>query len=188
MSKTRMFSLGLLAVFVAGTATIPRSFAQSSSHEDDRRTLEQRAITAAIWGMPIVSVNAMRQAFFRDAKANYNDVVFWSKPSDWMNQTTTPNTSTHYVYFNFNTKEGPVVVEIPPAVEAGLFGSLLDAWQVPLADVGPAGEDQGKAASICCCPRISAATRPRATPSCVLRPITATRCCVPSRKVHPKPT
>jgi len=108
------------------------------------RTLRRRAVEAAIWGMPIVSVDAMRQAYFRGAKANYNDVVFWSKPSDWKNQTTTPNTSTHYVYFNFNTKEGPVVVEIPPAAEAGLFGSLLDAWQVPLADVGPEGEDQGK--------------------------------------------
>jgi hypothetical protein len=89
-------------------------------------------------------VNAMRQAFFRDARANYNDVVFWSKPSDWKNQTTTPSASVRYVYFNFNTREGPVVVEIPPAVEAGLFGTLLDAWQVPLVDVGPEGADQGK--------------------------------------------
>ena len=51
--------------------------------------MQQRAVTAAIWGIPIVSMNAMRQAFFRDAKANYNDVVFWSKPSDWKNQMTT---------------------------------------------------------------------------------------------------
>jgi len=118
---------------------------QSSRAEDlDRQSLQQRAVTAAIWGMPIVSMNAMRQAFFRDAKANYNDVVFWSKPSDWKNQTTTPNASARYVYFNFNTKDGPVVVDIPPAVDAGLFGTLLDAWQTPLADVGPEGEDQGK--------------------------------------------
>ena len=48
MSKIRMLSLGLLAVFIAGTATIPQAFAQSSSREDDRRTLEQRAVTAAI--------------------------------------------------------------------------------------------------------------------------------------------
>jgi hypothetical protein len=49
--------------------------------------------------------------------------------------------SPRYVYFNFNTRNGPVVVEIPPAVEAGLFGTFLDAWQVPLAEVGPQGED-----------------------------------------------
>jgi hypothetical protein len=94
--------------------------------------------------MPIVSVDAMRQAFFRDAKANYNDIVFWSKPSDWQNQTTTPNASSLYGYFNFNTKDGPVVLEFPEAVGAGLFGTLLDAWQTPLVDVGAEGEDKGK--------------------------------------------
>jgi hypothetical protein len=116
-----------------------------SSEELRRRTLERRAVEAAIWGMPIVSVHAMREAFFRDAKAKYNDIVFWSKPSDWQNQTTTPNASARYVYLNFNTQpDGPVVLEIPAALGAGLFGTLLDAWQVPLADVGPAGQDQGK--------------------------------------------
>ena len=98
-----------------------------------------------MWGMPIVSVDAMRQAYFRDAGCKYNDVVFWSKPSDWKNQTPTPNTSTRYVYFNINTQvEGPVVLEIPAAVDAGLFGTVLNAWQVPMADVGPDGTDAGK--------------------------------------------
>lgn len=81
----------------------------------------------------------MRQAFFRDAKAKYNDIVFWSKPSDWKNQTTTPNSSTLYVYFNFNTKDGPVVLIIPPSVEAGLFGSLLDAWHAASPVLSAAG-------------------------------------------------
>lgn len=94
--------------------------------------------------MPIVSVDTMRQAFFRDAGAKYGDIVYWSKPSDWKFQFTTPNASTRYVYFNFNLKDGPVVLEIPPTVGAGLFGSIMDAWQVPIADVGPAGEDLGK--------------------------------------------
>jgi len=139
----RNATIGIMGL-VTALAIIPAAAQTSSPEKTNDQTLEQRAVTAAIWGMPIVSVYAMRQAYFRDAKANYNDIVFWSKFSDWKNQTTTPNSSTHYVYFNFNTKEGPVVVEIPPAVEAGLFGSLLDAWQVPLVDVGPRGEDQGK--------------------------------------------
>ncbi|MND88255.1 hypothetical protein D3C80_802760 [compost metagenome] len=94
--------------------------------------------------MPIVSVDAMREAFFRDAKAQYNDILYWSSPSDWRLQFTTPNASTHYVYFNFNLKDGPVVLDVPPTVGAGLFGSLVDAWEVPVSDVGPAGDDQGK--------------------------------------------
>jgi hypothetical protein len=36
-----------------------------------------------------------------------------------------------------------VVVEVPPAGDAALVGTLLDAWQVPLVDVGTTGEDLG---------------------------------------------
>ena len=133
--------LGLLAFLVAATPVQ----AQAPSVADlARRTVERRAVEAAIWGMPLVSVDAMRQAFFRDAGARYGDILYWSKPTDWKFQFTTPNASTHYVYFNFNLKDGPVVLDVPPVVGAGLFGSILDAWQVPLVDVGPAGEDQGK--------------------------------------------
>jgi hypothetical protein len=39
--------------------------------------LERRAVEAAIWGMPLVNVDAMRQPYFR-AGAKYNDVIFWS--------------------------------------------------------------------------------------------------------------
>jgi len=110
----------------------------------DRAALTQTAIDAAMWGMPIVSFDAMRQAFFRDAGAQYGDIAYLSAPADWKLQLTTPNGSAYYVYFNFNTKDGPLVLDVPPAAGAGLFGSMLDAWQVPVADIGPQGEDQGK--------------------------------------------
>ena len=115
-----------------------------TAEELTRRTIERRAVEAVIWGMPMVSVDAMRQAIFRDAGAKYNDILYLSKPSDWRFQFTTPNASTHYVYFNFNLKDGPVVLDVPAAVGAGLFGSLVDAWEVPVTDVGPAGDDQGQ--------------------------------------------
>jgi hypothetical protein len=121
--------------------------AQTVNRTEDvqRRLLEERAIEAVIWGMPLVSQNAQHQASLRDAGAKDNDIVFWSQPSGWKNQTTTPNASVRYVFVNYNTKsEGPVVLEIPAAVGAGLFGTIVDAWQVPLLDLGPSGEDQGK--------------------------------------------
>lgn len=108
------------------------------------RVVHRRAVEAAIWGLPIVSVGAMRDAFFRDAGASYGDIVYLSKAADWRFQTATPNASSPYVYFNFNLSAGPVVLEVPAAIGAGLFGSVLDAWQVPLVDVGPEGEDAGK--------------------------------------------
>jgi len=109
----------------------------------ETKALHDLAVHAAKWGTPIVSFDAMRQAFFRDAGAKYGDVAYLSRFADWRFQITTPNASTRYVYLNFNTKDGPVVLEVPPAVGAGLFGSILDAWQMPLVDVGPAGSDRG---------------------------------------------
>ena len=41
------------------------------------------ATEAAIWGMPIVNFDAMRQAYFRDANATYCDIMYWSKPGSW---------------------------------------------------------------------------------------------------------
>jgi hypothetical protein len=137
-----------ISLAVALVAFVPNGFAQDaagrfSSAELTKRTLERRAIDAAIWGMPIVSFDVMRQGFFRDAKAHYGDIMYWSSFSTWKNQTTTPNTSARYVIFFTNTKDGPVVVDVPPAGDAALFGTLLDAWQVPLVDVGDTGEDLG---------------------------------------------
>ena len=86
----------------------------------------------------------MRQGFFRDAKAHYGDIMYWSKFSSWKNQTTTPNTSTRYVIFFTNTNDGPVVVEVASVGDAALFGTLLDAWASGRSvDVGSTGEDLG---------------------------------------------
>ncbi len=153
------------------------------------RTLERRAVEAAIWGMPIVSVDTMRQAFFRDAKAKYGDIVYWSQPSDWKFQFTTPNASTRYVYFNFNTKDGPVVLELPKAVGAGLFGSIVSGWEVPLADVGPGGRGQGPGGQVsAAAPRGTTRRSRTATSRFGWRPTTGTRCFVRFRRPPPPPT
>src|SRR6267154_4170117 len=128
-----------------GVAVATSAHPQHLSAQDlARRTIERRAVEAAIWGMPLVNTDAMRQAYFRDVGAKYSVICYFSKPADWKFQVTTPNASTNYIYFNFNLKDGPVVVEIPAAVDAGLLGSMVDAWDEPMNDIGPAGEDQGK--------------------------------------------
>lgn len=118
--------------------------AQAGSTNRAKTKLYSGAVESVIWGAPIASVYIMREAFFRDAKARYNDIVYWSKPADGKIQLTTPNAATYYVYFNFNTKGGPVVLDLPEASGAGLFGTILDAWQIPLTDVGPEGDDKGR--------------------------------------------
>jgi hypothetical protein len=49
------------------------------------------------------------EAYFR-ADASYSDVIFWSNPNTWMNQTTTPNHSTSYVTSFVSLKSGPANV------------------------------------------------------------------------------
>ena len=110
------------------------------------RALHRRAVEAVIWGMPAVNYERMlQQAVASGAKAN--QVVYWSRPVNWKNQTLTPNPDTIYLHPFYDTTNGPVVVEIPPAdAEHVIVGSFDVAWQNALADVGPAGADQGKGA------------------------------------------
>jgi len=98
--------------------------------------------------MPAVNFDLMYQAMVRDAKGGggSNKIVYWSKLSDWKNQTLTPNPDAVYFMPFFDTKDfGPVVLEIPPADNDGsITGSVMDCWQAALEDVGTAGVDKGK--------------------------------------------
>jgi len=98
--------------------------------------------------MPAVNFDLMYQAMVRGANAGpgSNKIVYWSKLSDWKNQTLTPNPDEVYFMPFFDTKDvGPVVLEIPPADNHGsITGSVMDCWQAALEDVGTAGVDKGK--------------------------------------------
>lgn len=96
-------------------------------------SLQQKAVNAALWSYPMVAMDFVRQAYFRDAKAKYNDLVYL--PLDAKNQMTTPNSSVLILYVNYNTKKGPVVVDIPESKDAEIFGSFNNAWQAPMEDV-----------------------------------------------------
>src|SRR5882672_9438585 len=135
----------ILYVLAVTLTAVASAHAQNLSPDDlARRAIERRAVEAVIWGMPAVNAELMFQAV-RDAKSDFNQVVYWSRPLSWKNQTLTPNPDTIYVFPFFNTKDaGPMVLEIPPADEGSITGSVDDAWQTALEDVGPAGVDKGK--------------------------------------------
>lgn len=108
-----------------------------------QRAIQRRAVEAVIWGMPAVNFQLLYEAMASSGGA-WNQVVYWSRPSDWKNQTLTPNPDTIYIFPFFNMVEaGPVVLEIPPADTGSITGSIDDAWQCALEDVGPAGVDKG---------------------------------------------
>lgn len=68
----------------------------------------------------------------RETPARANQMLHWSRLLDWNNQTLTPNTDVIYLTPYFDTKEvGPVVLEIPPADDGIINGTIMDAWQMP---------------------------------------------------------
>src|SRR5215213_3832210 len=104
----------------------------------DARQLGERAVEA-------VNYRMMLEAAVRDAKAEFNQLVYWSGLLDWKNQTLTPNPDVIYLMPFINTKDvGPVVLEIPPADEGAINGSVMNYWQAAIEDVGPAGVDKGE--------------------------------------------
>jgi hypothetical protein len=121
----------------------PSAGPPSNPAEIADRALHRRAIEAVIWGMPAVNFELMRRRMAKLGGAP-NQVVFWSRPATWKNQTLTPNPDTIYVMPFFDTRDvGPVVLEIPPAGAGTIVGSIDDCWQTAIADVGAAGADEG---------------------------------------------
>jgi hypothetical protein len=136
----RQILVALAFAFAANSA-----YGQSSSVDElNNRNIERRAVEAVIWGMPAVNYDLMLQEMLTTTKAKQNEVLYWSKPLDWKNQTLTPNPDSIYLMSFWNTKDvGPVVIEIPPAEGGSLADNVVDLWQMPLEDAGPEGADKG---------------------------------------------
>ncbi len=144
MTKT-MRAAGNAAIFLFFTLLFASTTWAQADVKD--RMVERRAIEAAVWGMPIVNFQAMRDGLKKDAGVGYNDVAYNSKVQTWRLRTTTNNNTTPYIFIFWNVKDGPVVVEIPASSkDVGLTGTLMDAWQRPLEDIGAKGKDQGRGA------------------------------------------
>jgi hypothetical protein len=107
------------------------------------RTIHRRAIEVINWGMPAVNYHLMYKAAVQ-AKGDFNQMIYWSRLPDWKNQTLTPNPDVINLMPFFNTQNaGPIVLEIPPAEGGAINGSIMNYWQAPIEDVGPAGLDRG---------------------------------------------
>jgi hypothetical protein len=101
--------------------------AQEPSGEDlARRAVHRRAVEAVLWGMPVVNFDLMLQAMVTSALGSPNQVVYWSRLPDWKNQTLTPNPDVIYLMPFFDTRQtGPMVLEIPPADDGVINGTVI---------------------------------------------------------------
>jgi hypothetical protein len=151
VNRVKMLTISLAMAFVAlasnvnvpaqstGAPSQPQTFA-------DRLTYN-RAIEAAIWSRPFTAVKALMDGLQRDAGVGYNDIGYFSQLQNSKFKWPTTNVTTPYVIAYWNAEKEPVVVEIPRATpDVSVFGTLMDAWQRWIADVGPDGVDGGRGA------------------------------------------
>ncbi|MGC1447133.1 MAG: DUF1254 domain-containing protein [Xanthobacteraceae bacterium] len=117
----------------------------SSAAGPNERIVGSRAVEAMIWGMPAVNYDLMLQEMLTKTPGKVGEVIYWGRPLDWHNQTLTPNPDALYFMTFFNTKDGPIVLDLPPGDANGSFnGNIVNVWQMPLEDAGLLGVDKGK--------------------------------------------
>ena len=142
----RLAEAPLLAALLVATASGPAGAQMNTDmNEVQRDRIVNRACEAAIWGLPAVAVYDIELALQRDAGAKPGTIGYMTAPMDSRHGFLTANDVTPYVFAGMPLNGEPHVIEVPPVGDkAQLFGSILNAWQRPLVDVGPSGEDAGK--------------------------------------------
>ncbi|MBI1283467.1 MAG: DUF1214 domain-containing protein [Thiobacillus sp.] len=98
-----------------------------------------RALQAYLLGIPIVNQIGMRDSMRRFGPDNQTDVI-WENLVDAKTVELTANDNTIYSFVWLDTRDGPLVVEIPPKV----LGLIDDMWYRWVADVGITGADKGQ--------------------------------------------
>ena len=99
----------------------------------------QRAVQAFLTALPAASMFATR-AGFRTFGPDNQTVISTESFMDSRTLFLVTNTETVYNFDWLDTKDGPLVVEVPPRV----LGMVNDSWGRYVADVGNAGPDHGQ--------------------------------------------
>lgn len=97
-----------------------------------------RALQAYLLAIPIVNQAGMRDTLMSFGPVNKTNVI-WENLVDPRTVELTANDNTIYSFIWIDTKEGPIVVEIPPKV----LGTINDFWYKWVVDVGVTGPDKG---------------------------------------------
>jgi hypothetical protein len=97
-----------------------------------------RALQAYLLAIPIVNQAGMRESLRKFGPANSTNVI-WENLVDPRTVQLTANDNTVYSFIWLDTKQGPLVVEVPPKV----LGAVNDFWYRWVADIGTTGADKG---------------------------------------------
>lgn len=122
----------------------PAPGAKPSVADLEYQVAYQRAFEAVVWSMPAVGIYRFREGSLKAFGIGDNDIIAFSKSATPRAELLTANNVTPYIFGFTDLRNGPVVLEIPAKTDkASLYGQVVDAWQVTIADVGPSGDDKG---------------------------------------------
>ena len=110
----------------------------------------QRACQAYIWGVPAVGIAEWRLAH-RDIMKGQNGQMLSYLTFNEKLGILTPNYTTPYLITLVDLEEsGPIVVDLPKGLMAGM---IMDCWQRVLEDMGVVGPDKGNGGKYLILPR-----------------------------------
>ncbi len=140
------FALMYLLLSSCTQVNVTQSKQPEQQNDIEYNVMVQRATQTAIWAIPAVGIVDFKKATARDLGGTINDVVYLTKPFDSKHGFLTANDVTAYAWGSMSTAKGPLVLEVPPATDkVSYFGTVVNAWDQPIEDVGPApGADKGK--------------------------------------------
>ena len=122
-----------------GTLTLKDGFPTEETQATIWDNLDRsRALQAYLLAIPIVNQAGMRDSLLKFGPVNKTNVI-WENLVDPRTVELTANDNTIYSFIWLDTKDGPMVVEIPPKV----LGTINDFWYKWVVDVGITGPDKG---------------------------------------------
>ncbi len=132
-----------LALTLASTA-FAQDFDRSNLSERESELTYSRAYEAVMWAVPIIQSMQIKKELF-EKSGKKNSLGYISGEATGKMVLPTFNNVSAPVFGNLDLKDGPMVIEFPAAsAEGKFFGTIMDVWDAPIEDFGPAGIDKGK--------------------------------------------
>ena len=104
----KKFSIAVLPLVALISTTISAQAQNLSAEELTRRSVERRAVEAAIWGMPIVNYDLMLQEMLTKADGKVNQVVYFGGARSIGITRRSPPTPTRFISWLSSTRKmGP---------------------------------------------------------------------------------
>ncbi len=123
-----------------GTLTFVDGFPDEATVQTLYDNLDfQRGVQAFLAALPAAALHAMRTGI-RSLGPDNQTVLVTEALMDSHTLWGVPNTETIYTLVWLDTKDGPLVIEVPPRV----LGLINDVWSRCVGDMGNAGPDRGQ--------------------------------------------